>query len=148
MGKARASFEQARRLDPLSGLGVGWVGTTTAVEGGLAAAKVTLERAHALGWRGPASRALFFIAHGSGDGSGATQPCVAGAWTPRFVCPANRRGAAHGLHGLNALRPAICAATKLQRSLRRDLTHLFEFALRRCGPCSAPTTIVPNRVGK
>ncbi len=58
---ARASFDQALRLDPLSGLAIGWVGITTALQGEPEAARDLLERAHALGWRGPASRALFFI---------------------------------------------------------------------------------------
>ena len=71
--EAHASFERARQLDPLSGLGVGWVGITTGLRGDFAAARVMLERAHALGWRGPASRALFFIAHNGKDHSDPTQ---------------------------------------------------------------------------
>lgn len=71
--QARASFEQARRLDPLSGVGVGWVGIITALQGDLAAAQVMLERAHALGWRGPASRALFVLAHAGKDNADPAQ---------------------------------------------------------------------------
>ena len=70
---AHASFERAQQLDPLSGLQLGWLGITTALEGDRAAAMPMLQRAHELGWRGPASRALFFLAHGAGDGSDATQ---------------------------------------------------------------------------
>lgn len=52
---AHASFVQARQLDPLSGLHIGWVGITTPDR---SARTTLLQEAHALGWRGPASRAL------------------------------------------------------------------------------------------
>ena len=68
--EAHASFERAQRLDPLSGLHIGWLGITTALLGDRAAATPMLERAHELGWRGPASRALFFLARGAGDERG------------------------------------------------------------------------------
>lgn len=60
---AHASFVQAQRLDPLSGLQLGWLGITTALRGDVEAGRAMLEQAHALGWRGPASRALFLLAN-------------------------------------------------------------------------------------
>lgn len=70
---AHASFVQAQTLDPLSGLQLGWLGITSALRGDRAAARDRLQRSHALGWRGPASRALFFLAHSAGDDSDPTQ---------------------------------------------------------------------------
>jgi TolB-like protein/Flp pilus assembly protein TadD len=60
--KAHASFVQAQRLDPLSGLQLGWLGISTALLGDRAAGRSMLAQAHTLGWRGPASRALYFLA--------------------------------------------------------------------------------------
>ncbi len=60
--EAHASFVQAQRLDPLSGLHLGWLGISTALHGDRAAAEALLKQAHALGWRGPASRAMFLLA--------------------------------------------------------------------------------------
>ncbi|HVF34459.1 MAG TPA: hypothetical protein VND91_03990, partial [Candidatus Saccharimonadia bacterium] len=71
---AHESFERAQQLDPLSGLQLGWLGITTALAGDRAAAMPMLQRAHALGWRGPASRALFFLSFRADDGSDPTQP--------------------------------------------------------------------------
>lgn len=62
---AHASYVQALRLDPLSGLHIGWVGITTPE--GRAAGTRLLEEAHALGWRGPASRSLLLNALAAGD---------------------------------------------------------------------------------
>lgn len=59
---AHASFVQAQRLDPLSGLHLGWLGISTALQGDRSAAERLLRQAHALGWRGPSSRALFLLA--------------------------------------------------------------------------------------
>ncbi len=70
---AHASFVQAQKLDPLSGLQLGWLGITTALRGDRAAAQAMLQRSHALGWRGPAGRAMFFLAHSAGDDSDPTQ---------------------------------------------------------------------------
>ena len=69
--QAHASFVQAQRLDPLSGLHLGWLGISTAMHGDRALAQSLLKQAHALGWRGPASRALFLLA--LDDGSDVTQ---------------------------------------------------------------------------
>lgn len=65
--RAQASFAQARALDPLSGLPAGWLGIASSLRGDPAAGRQLLQQAHALGWRGPASRALFFLA-GTADG--------------------------------------------------------------------------------
>ncbi len=70
--EAHASFVQAQRLDPLSGLHLGWLGISTALHGDRATAQALLKQAHALGWRGPASRALFLLA--LDEGGDATQP--------------------------------------------------------------------------
>ncbi|NGX15846.1 hypothetical protein [Wenzhouxiangella sp. XN24] len=67
VGAARASFEKARRLDPLSGIHLGWLGATLAIEGETEAAKTHLRRARELGWRGPASAWLLKIAQAEGD---------------------------------------------------------------------------------
>jgi Flp pilus assembly protein TadD len=69
--QAHASFVQAQRLDPLSGLHLGWLGISTALHGDRAVAQALLKQAHALGWRGPASRALFLLA--LNEGGDATQ---------------------------------------------------------------------------
>jgi adenylate cyclase len=55
IGAARDAFEHAMQLDPLSGIHIGWLGTAQLFEGDHAAADDNLKRAHALGWRGPAS---------------------------------------------------------------------------------------------
>lgn len=70
---AHASFVKARQLDPLSGLHTGWVAITT--PGDPARSAALLREAHALGWRGPASRALFLLAFA--DGSDAREPFLA-----------------------------------------------------------------------
>lgn len=62
---AHASFQHARQLDPLSGLHLGWVGITTPDDP--ARTEALLREAHALGWRGPASRGRFLLAL-AGDG--------------------------------------------------------------------------------
>ena len=67
---AHASFGRARQLDPLSGLQSGWLGITTALRGDRAAGEALLQQAHALGWRGPASRALFLLALDADDDAG------------------------------------------------------------------------------
>jgi len=64
---ARASFEEARRLDPLSGIHLGWLGATLAIDGEIETAKSHLQRARELGWRGPASAWLLKIALTEGD---------------------------------------------------------------------------------
>jgi adenylate cyclase len=64
---ARAGFLEARRLDPLSGLTIGWSGISTALGGERAKGEALLRQAHELGWRGPASRALFLLADGDPD---------------------------------------------------------------------------------
>ena len=61
---AHASFVRAERLDPLSGLQQGWLGISTTLRGDRDAGEALLEQAHSLGWRGPASRALFLVALG------------------------------------------------------------------------------------
>jgi adenylate cyclase len=53
--EARRCFERARSLDPLSGIHLGWLGATEVIAGDPDAAEQNLIRAHALGWRGPAS---------------------------------------------------------------------------------------------
>ncbi|MEO6065608.1 MAG: hypothetical protein ABIP49_07525 [Lysobacterales bacterium] len=62
---AHVSFVEAQRLDPLSGLNLGWLGVTTALRGDRAAGEALLRQAHALGWRGPASRFLYLLARGA-----------------------------------------------------------------------------------
>ncbi|HET9032308.1 MAG TPA: hypothetical protein VFN25_05310 [Dokdonella sp.] len=68
--EAHASFERARQLDPLSGLQSGWLGISTALRGDRAAGEALLQQAHTLGWRGPASRALFLFALDANDDAG------------------------------------------------------------------------------
>ncbi len=104
--KARASFEEARRLDPLSGIGVGWLGITTALQGDRSAALVMLERAHALGWRGPASRARFLIAR-QGDDAAATHQRFLDWLHDDEGMPAAQRDIAR------SLAPALTDATRL-----------------------------------
>jgi len=70
LNEAHASFEEAQRLDPLSGLHVGWLGISSALRGDRATADALLGQAHALGWRGPASRAQLLLALGAGDAAG------------------------------------------------------------------------------
>jgi tetratricopeptide (TPR) repeat protein len=64
---ARESFARGQRLDPLSGIHFGWLGATELIHGEHAAARTHLERAHALGWRGPASAWLLKLALIQGD---------------------------------------------------------------------------------
>jgi adenylate cyclase len=71
--QAQSSFAQAQKLDPLSGLPMGWLGIATDLRGDHVAGRQLLQRAHALGWRGPASRALFFLAGSGDDGADLTQ---------------------------------------------------------------------------
>lgn len=62
---AREAFAFGHQLDPLSGIHFGWLGVSELIEGETAAAKLNLERAHARGWRGPASAWLLKLAlHG------------------------------------------------------------------------------------
>lgn len=70
---ANVSFVQAQRLDPLSGLQQGWLGISTSLLGKRAEGEALLKQAHTLGWRGPASRALFLIALSADDKSAITQ---------------------------------------------------------------------------
>ncbi len=65
---AHGSFLEAQRLDPLSGLNLGWLGVTTALRGDRAAGEALLRQAHALGWRGPASRFLYLLSRGDDAG--------------------------------------------------------------------------------
>jgi adenylate cyclase len=67
--EARRIFAEARALDPLSGLPVGWLGIATGLRGDQGEARALLQQGHALGWRGPASRGLFFLAWNAGDGA-------------------------------------------------------------------------------
>lgn len=68
---AHASFVQAQRLDPLSGLQQGWLGISMTLRGDREAGEAHLQQAHTLGWRGPASRALFLVALGDGTNTDA-----------------------------------------------------------------------------
>ncbi len=128
--QARASFEEARRLDPLSGIAVGWLGITTALQGDRPAALVMLERAHALGWRGPASRARFLIAR-QGDDATAThqrfldwlhddegmptaQRDIARSLAPALADAAQLEAARVKLRAAAAATPALEWATLLQ----------------------------------
>lgn len=65
LAAAHASFTRALELDPLSGLHKGWAAIT--MPGDRARVEAQLREAHALGWRGPASRALFLMALSTGD---------------------------------------------------------------------------------
>jgi len=71
--RARAAFSSAQRLDPLSGIHFGWMGAAELIEGEVELAREHLERAHALGWRGPASAWLLKLALGEGDAEGAAK---------------------------------------------------------------------------
>jgi len=70
---ARAAFEHANRLDPLSGIHFGWIGATQVIVGEAEAAEQNLKRAHALGWRGPASAWLLKQALVQGPGEAAAR---------------------------------------------------------------------------
>ncbi len=86
--QAHASFVQAQRLDPLSGLHLGWLGISTALHGDRTTARALLKQAHALGWRGPASRALFLLA--LDDGIDVTQPYLDWLHDDDSLLPAQR----------------------------------------------------------
>lgn len=58
---AHTSFQQAQRLDPVSGIQLGWLGISEAMLGNRDQARSMLAQSHALGWRGPAARALFLL---------------------------------------------------------------------------------------
>lgn len=127
--EAHASFEQAQRLDPLSGLHVGWLGITTALQGDREAGKAMLERAHELGWRGPASRALFFLALDArdtadptqafldwlhdDDGMPAAQRELARTLAPALTAPDRRAAAQRSLLDAAEAAPALEWATLL-----------------------------------
>jgi adenylate cyclase len=64
---AREAFAEAQRLDPLSGIHHGWLGATELIHGEAALAREHLHRAHALGWRGPASAWLLKLAQAEGN---------------------------------------------------------------------------------
>lgn len=70
---AREAFAQGQRLDPLSGIHFGWLGATELIHGEFALAREHLERAHALGWRGPASAWLLKLALAEGDRAAASE---------------------------------------------------------------------------
>ncbi|MBY6204553.1 tetratricopeptide repeat protein [Halomonas denitrificans] len=55
LSAARQAFDRARRLDPLSGIHLGWLGSTEIAAGEFGSAENHLAEAHALGWQGPAS---------------------------------------------------------------------------------------------
>ncbi|HEX5756581.1 MAG TPA: hypothetical protein VFY12_09545 [Arenimonas sp.] len=59
---AAEAFARSHRLDPLSGIHVGWLGATDLIRGRFDVARGHLQRAHALGWRGPASAWLLKLA--------------------------------------------------------------------------------------
>ena len=59
---ARKCFERAGELDPLSGIHYGWLGATEVIASDLDSAEAHLQRAHQLGWRGPASAWLLKLA--------------------------------------------------------------------------------------
>ena len=65
--EAHASFQQAQRLDPVSGIQLGWLGIAEFMLGNKDQARSMLEQSHALGWRGPAARALFLLELGKQD---------------------------------------------------------------------------------
>ena len=64
---AHDAFDRARQLDPLSGIQLGWLGATELMQGRHAQARANLERAHSLGWRGPAAVWLLKLALIEGD---------------------------------------------------------------------------------
>jgi TolB-like protein/Flp pilus assembly protein TadD len=66
VGAAQEAFQRAQALDPLSGILFGWVGAADLIRGDLAQARGHLERAHTLGWRGPASLWLLKLAQAEG----------------------------------------------------------------------------------
>jgi TolB-like protein/Flp pilus assembly protein TadD len=67
VGAAQEAFQRAQALDPLSGILFGWVGAADLIRGDLAQARANLERAHTLGWRGPASLWLLKLAQAEGE---------------------------------------------------------------------------------
>ncbi|MFU8878582.1 MAG: tetratricopeptide repeat protein, partial [Wenzhouxiangellaceae bacterium] len=70
---ARGCFERARDLDPLTGIHYGWLGATDVIAGNVEAAEQNLARAHALGWRGPASGWRLKLALADGPGPQAAE---------------------------------------------------------------------------
>lgn len=116
---AHASFVQALQLDPLSGLHLGWVGITTA--GDRAAGTARLREAHALGWRGPSSRALLMDALAAGEDVGAAyeawlhdddtlpvrQRAFARSLAPALADPARRDDAHRRLRAARAAEPDL-----------------------------------------
>jgi adenylate cyclase len=64
---AREAFAEGQRLDPLSGIHYGWLGAIEIIDGNPATAREHLQRAHSMGWRGPASGWLLKLALAEGD---------------------------------------------------------------------------------
>jgi len=126
--QAHASFSQAQQLDPLSGLHLGWLGISTALLGDTQAGIDMLRRAHGLGWRGPASRALFFLtdpadptiskAYGDwlhdDDGMPAAQRELARGLTPALTDPAELAPARQRLLAAARAAPALEWSVLLQ----------------------------------
>lgn len=115
---AHQSFLQAQRLDPLSGLNLGWLAITTAHRGDVEAAVPMLQQAHALGWRGPASRALFLLARDRGEDP--TEPYLAWLHDDDSLPPALRELAREQAPAL--ADPEQLAATQ-QRLMAVDGDH-------------------------
>ncbi len=114
IGQAQASFAQAQTLDPLSGLPMGWLGIATDLRGDHGAGRELLVRAHALGWRGPASRALFFMTSNADNGSDRTQAYLDWLHDDDSL-PAGRRELAR------SLAPALTDSTQLADAQQRLL---------------------------
>ncbi len=136
---AHASFVQAQRLDPLSGLQQGWLGISTSLLGNRTKGEVLLKQAHISGWRGPASRALFLIAHAEGDQAALTQRYydwlhdddtlsdeqreLARSLAPALTDPAQREQASA------ALLSAVAANPKLEWTILLDVFGLTDAAM-------------------
>ncbi len=108
---ARASFEEAHRLDPLSGIHLGWIGATLVIAGEAASAEDYLQRAHALGWRGPASAWLLKQALAEGFGEQAAR---------RYQDWLRDDGRIAGAHRETHERIAPAMADPAQREQARD----------------------------
>lgn len=119
--QAHASFREAQRLDPLSGLQLGWLGISTALQGDPVAGRGMLAQAHAVGWRGPASRALFFLALNDADGGvDSTQALLDWLHDDDSMAPAQRDLARSVAAGLNEPAQRVTAQRQLLEAAAAD----------------------------
>ena len=93
---------------------MGWLGIATDLRGDHARARELLMQAHALGWRGPASRALFFLAASGDDGADLSQAYLDWLHDDDSL-PSNMRELAR------SLAPALTDPTRLSDAQQRLL---------------------------